>query len=170
MSATISEQRFREYFNGCPVLHVSGKMFPVQVHYLHDVEALTSRLAPNPRSSQSHLALPPNKKGGGGEAAEEVAMNKPTKLNPELLVRLIEYIMLNGDRLLGSGGGDSSSLDSSRGQAVLVFLSGMEAIQSVARVVRAKCSRWKQPIQVSGAMHLYDFSLVCTVKEGQGAM
>ncbi|KAJ7515980.1 hypothetical protein O6H91_22G036900 [Diphasiastrum complanatum] len=41
MSATLDAERFSAYFNGCPVLRVPGFTYPVHVHYLEDVLALT---------------------------------------------------------------------------------------------------------------------------------
>jgi len=37
MSATMQEQRFSDYFNGCPIVYVSGRTFPVTLHYLADI-------------------------------------------------------------------------------------------------------------------------------------
>ncbi|KAG0380585.1 ATP-dependent RNA helicase dhx29 [Mortierella sp. AD032] len=41
MSATVDSARFSEYFNGCPVLEVPGRTFPVHAHFLEDVIDVT---------------------------------------------------------------------------------------------------------------------------------
>ncbi|KAF8946016.1 hypothetical protein BGZ47_001510 [Haplosporangium gracile] len=41
MSATVDSARFSEYFNGCPVLEVPGRTFPVHAHFLEDVVDVT---------------------------------------------------------------------------------------------------------------------------------
>ncbi|KAG0197455.1 hypothetical protein BGX28_009063 [Mortierella sp. GBA30] len=41
MSATVDSARFSEYFNGCPVLEVPGRTFPVHPQFLEDVVDVT---------------------------------------------------------------------------------------------------------------------------------
>lgn len=41
MSATLHEELFQNYFNGCPVIRVKGRMFPVEDYYLEDILRLT---------------------------------------------------------------------------------------------------------------------------------
>ena len=41
MSATLQQQLFSDYFGGCPIVHVEGRMFPVEDFYLEDVLRLT---------------------------------------------------------------------------------------------------------------------------------
>ncbi|KAJ7631081.1 P-loop containing nucleoside triphosphate hydrolase protein [Roridomyces roridus] len=36
MSATVDAEKISEFFGGCPTLHVPGRTFPVDVHYLED--------------------------------------------------------------------------------------------------------------------------------------
>ncbi|KAG1903684.1 P-loop containing nucleoside triphosphate hydrolase protein [Suillus fuscotomentosus] len=36
MSATVDADKLSNYFNGCPTLHVPGRTFPVDVHFLED--------------------------------------------------------------------------------------------------------------------------------------
>jgi ATP-dependent RNA helicase DHX29 len=40
MSATVNEDIFCEYFSGCAVLRIPGRLFPVdiRVHYLHGIQ------------------------------------------------------------------------------------------------------------------------------------
>lgn len=41
MSATVDTSLFTKYFNNCPVIHVPGKLYEVDVHYLEDVLKIT---------------------------------------------------------------------------------------------------------------------------------
>jgi len=41
MSATLDADKISTYFGGCPVLHVPGRTFPVDVKYLEDAVELT---------------------------------------------------------------------------------------------------------------------------------
>ncbi|KAI8596835.1 P-loop containing nucleoside triphosphate hydrolase protein [Dissophora ornata] len=41
MSATVDSARFSQYFNGCPVLEVPGRTFPVNPHFLEDIIEIT---------------------------------------------------------------------------------------------------------------------------------
>lgn len=36
MSATVDADKIAQFFGGCPVLHVPGRTFPVEVRYLED--------------------------------------------------------------------------------------------------------------------------------------
>ena len=41
MSATLESEKISHYFGGCPVVHVPGRTFPVDVKYLEDAVELT---------------------------------------------------------------------------------------------------------------------------------
>ncbi len=41
MSATLDADKISSYFDGCPVLRVPGRTFPVEVMYLEDAVELT---------------------------------------------------------------------------------------------------------------------------------
>jgi ATP-dependent RNA helicase DHX29 len=41
MSATVDAEKISNFFGGCPILYVSGRTFPVDVHYLEDAVQLT---------------------------------------------------------------------------------------------------------------------------------
>jgi ATP-dependent RNA helicase DHX29 len=36
MSATVDAEKISNFFNGCPMLHIPGRTFPVDVRYLED--------------------------------------------------------------------------------------------------------------------------------------
>jgi ATP-dependent RNA helicase DHX29 len=41
MSATVDAEKISNYFGGCPILHVPGRTFPVDVRYLEDAIEFT---------------------------------------------------------------------------------------------------------------------------------
>jgi ATP-dependent RNA helicase DHX29 len=41
MSATLESEKISHYFGGCPVVHVPGRTFPVDIKYLEDAVELT---------------------------------------------------------------------------------------------------------------------------------
>jgi ATP-dependent RNA helicase DHX29 len=41
MSATVDSQKISHYFGDCPVVHVPGRTFPVDIKYLEDAVELT---------------------------------------------------------------------------------------------------------------------------------
>ena len=41
MSATVDTEKISNYFGGCPIVHVPGRTFPVDVQFLEDVVELT---------------------------------------------------------------------------------------------------------------------------------
>jgi hypothetical protein len=43
MSATLQEDKFQQYFNNCPILYISGRTFPVNVHYYNDCLKLLNK-------------------------------------------------------------------------------------------------------------------------------
>ena len=41
MSATVDAEKISSYFGGCPVLHVPGRTFPVDIRFLEDAVEFT---------------------------------------------------------------------------------------------------------------------------------
>ena len=41
MSATLESEKISRYFGDCPVVHVPGRTFPVDIKYLEDAVELT---------------------------------------------------------------------------------------------------------------------------------
>lgn len=54
MSATLNAERFSEYFNGAPMLHIPGFTYPVQEFYLEDIID-TFRYASSGTSALSYM-------------------------------------------------------------------------------------------------------------------
>lgn len=51
MSATLQEEKFSQYFGNCPVLYVSGRTFPVNIHFLADCHRLLNKKKLNPKGN-----------------------------------------------------------------------------------------------------------------------
>lgn len=43
MSATMQENLFPSYFNNCPIVYVSGRTFPISMHYIEEVHEVVAR-------------------------------------------------------------------------------------------------------------------------------
>ena len=41
MSATLNAEKISNYFDGCPIMQVPGRTFPVEVRYLEDAIEFT---------------------------------------------------------------------------------------------------------------------------------
>lgn len=59
MSATINTQLFREYFN-CPVVKVPGRLYPVKMNFMEDIENLPDFHRYEPYMSDRHASEKPN--------------------------------------------------------------------------------------------------------------
>lgn len=47
MSATVDADKISQFFGGCPMIHVPGRTYPVDVHYLEDVIEYTQWSIPD---------------------------------------------------------------------------------------------------------------------------
>lgn len=144
MSATIQEEVFRTYFNDCPTLYVSGRCFPVTTHYLHDIEERIHgrRLAKVPPNHKTNPLNNPKgifhfflryislKLSNYGYLDEIIA---PPKLDFDLLVQLICHIIATS-----SNTKVIKPRFKDRGETILVFLSGINAIENVNKLLRTK--------------------------------
>lgn len=55
MSATLNSERFSEYYNDCPMIHIPGFTYPVEEFYLEDILSFTNfKFPPAPSMSQDH--------------------------------------------------------------------------------------------------------------------
>lgn len=134
MSATLQEELFAKYFE-CPVVYISGRTHPVEIHYLPDINALISRaqrcasdVADYPvmmrryTSTNSHL-----------KSSSEVLQRKLPPFDPdfvcELVIRMIQTY---------SKETPIHTMSSKVGNAILVFLSGLQAIQRVEKALKRR--------------------------------
>jgi ATP-dependent RNA helicase DHX36 len=145
MSATLQEELFGLYFNNCPVVHVRGRTFSVTQHFLPDINQLLAKAqklvavergkVADMRSSNVYL----NKRGSGGaHSAHADKGDRPNsshlpRFDPdgiaELVVRIIQ--MYTPPTPTDS---DAAQV----GEGILVFLSGIQAIEKVNRILRQR--------------------------------
>ncbi|KAJ9066111.1 hypothetical protein DSO57_1012746 [Entomophthora muscae] len=125
MSATVDANAFSAYFGNCPVLHVPGRTFPVQVHYLETVLKDTgyvlesgsyyarreSHSLPARRLRTNHAFDPPV---SADPVKSTLSLMREDIINNELIIRLLHHIS------------DSAVLPEG---AILIFLPGVPEIK-----------------------------------------
>uniref|UniRef100_A0AAX7VV32 ATP-dependent DNA/RNA helicase DHX36 n=1 Tax=Astatotilapia calliptera TaxID=8154 RepID=A0AAX7VV32_ASTCA len=77
MSATLNAEKFSQYFDNCPMIHIPGLTFPVEEFLLEDIIEMT-------RYSDTTI-----------EALE--ILDRDEKIDLDLILALIRYIVLNGE-------------------------------------------------------------------------
>jgi HrpA-like RNA helicase len=153
MSATLDEAAFSAYFGGCPVVRVPGRMFPVQVHYNDDVDRLirtrrplsltlgpdaTSEASPDADCSKKAEGVLPVPGAGRGRGRLG-----PGPVDAERVVELICSIVHSYSPPPSATTPSSSAVGEdgahvSTGDAILVFLPGIEAIREVKSQLRRR--------------------------------
>ncbi|KAG8581021.1 hypothetical protein GDO81_007518 [Engystomops pustulosus] len=76
MSATLNAEKFSQYFDGCPMLHIPGLTFPVKEYLLEDVYEMV-------KYSESTI--------------HAIQYTDDEKVNLQLIVELIRHIVLKGE-------------------------------------------------------------------------
>ena len=71
MSANLEVDKFKSYFDGCPVIHVPGFTYPVDVLYIDDVSKLLPRSPLGLGRGQGGKAKGRAEGGGGGAEGDE---------------------------------------------------------------------------------------------------
>jgi HrpA-like RNA helicase len=152
MSATLDEDAFSAYFGCCPVLRVPGRMFPVQLHYNDDADRLIRtrrRLASDTDFDATEIHLDgddvrgPSRVVTSGRGRSRLG---PGPVDADRIVQLICSIV--HCYFSPPTTAASSSLSAvaetapqvSTGDAILVFLPGIEAIREVETQLR-RCTR-----------------------------
>ncbi|XP_053316891.1 putative ATP-dependent RNA helicase DHX57 isoform X2 [Spea bombifrons] len=90
MSATLNADLFSEYFNGCPVLHIPGRTFPVDQYFLEDAIAKTRYVLEDgsPYRRSSKFSSRQGKKGQSyEELLEELEQNMTLQLQESRVVK-----------------------------------------------------------------------------------
>ena len=121
MSATVSTNEFVEYFQGCcpetkpRVIHISGRTYPVNNHWLESCEQMTSMRLQGWNSEVNR-----NKH----EEELDLSPRAPVKIDYDFILQLIKEItkeeIFHGNETKTSG-------------AIMVFLPGKFEIESLAR-------------------------------------
>ncbi|XP_017788044.1 PREDICTED: ATP-dependent RNA helicase DHX36-like [Habropoda laboriosa] len=143
MSATLNSERFSEYYNGCPIIHIPGFVYPVEEFYLEDILKFTGfkfpEVAPLPQNykkytkkykevqqkrDEFHDVIDPHirqliaEKKYARQEIDQLRNPHSEMMSLELIEELIRYIC----RANGPG-------------AILVFLPGMMDIIKLHRMM-----------------------------------
>eukprot|EP01039_Chlorochromonas_danica_P010575 gene10575-11716_t len=147
MSASIQEEMFGQYFFNCPVVRVSGRTFPVEVHYIDYIQTILTRkgLLQSSRTSSSSNNTNDKKhktsivENDHSNSSGSVSIQRPDDFNPQLIADLAYLIIRTlPTRQEREESQTRLSTHSERGEAILVFLSGIQAIQEVEKAMKAK--------------------------------
>ena len=153
MSATMQESMFADYFK-CPIIYVQGRTFAVEQHYLPDIQKLVS-------IGQRETAVERGKmvRDGGtfmrkGKTTKEQSSTasdldppvRPPRFDAEIVAEtVIRIIQTYGkrDRFVSANSSlepisDGGTTTAEGGDAILVFLSGIQSIDKVNRALRQR--------------------------------
>jgi len=165
-----------KYFNNCPVVYVTGRTFPIEVHYIDAVNKLVAQgqaMQRNKASSSTSSSSSSNIIRNDVKVEDKKKKNrvlsmsgmdkhvidqKPSKfdadLTAELIIRIITmFSSLQEKSNSSSSNGSSRSAalinpSSKCGDAILVFLSGVQAIEKVNRALRQRSIIQSMKVQV----------------------
>ncbi|XP_040583903.1 ATP-dependent DNA/RNA helicase DHX36 [Lepeophtheirus salmonis] len=137
MSATLNAQQFARYFDGCPIVEIPGRIFPVEEHFLEDVLEMTnfpisySVEYSGSYKKRQNTAKKANRENGeyirlfsqflrniepkfSDSTMESLSTCQSEQFNPELIANLVQYIHTKKPE-----------------GAILIFLSGWNEISKV---------------------------------------
>jgi len=161
MSATLQEHSFAAYFGGCPVAYVSGRTHPVTSHYLQDAASALGLQAARGSggyeadmavyddisdardgasvggSSLSHAAFQKAKRAAAVQKRCESDVSPPISNCTDLVADVVAGIIRKFSTGTGSGAAAQGQTHGF-GDCILVFLSGLEAIDRVSKALRQK--------------------------------
>eukprot|EP01038_Epipyxis_sp_PR26KG_P010154 gene10154-13660_t len=152
MSATLQENLFSEYFSNCPVLYVKGRTFPVSIRYLPEVNTLIAggqaiiavergKIANN--FSNRNMKDNNNKKTNNQNLLSSSAIPQFNADSvAELVVRIITTTIAKSNK------SNKNEPIPTRGNAILVFLSGADTIDKVSRALRQRDIIQKMKVMV----------------------
>jgi ATP-dependent RNA helicase DHX36 len=162
MSATLQEQKFSDYFsnntlsnnnsgksnnssNVCPIVYVSGRCYPVTMHYLPEIERIVNSSSSVVKYSSSSSGKKGNKNNNNsgnnkkkekgdesGQQQKHINDYKPY-FDPELIAGLVATII--NTSMSNNKPGNNNNGNNNRGEAILVFLSGIQAIEKVQKAI-----------------------------------
>jgi HrpA-like RNA helicase len=131
MSATLDEELVAGYFDNCPIVHIPGRMYPVQLQYLDDaLRAIARNPVARPRSEVVERIEPfveetfRQKKQLGKVASASIENTlDSTDIDANIYPAFDASLVANLVRVIVK--------ESEVGGAVLVFLSGIMQIRQV---------------------------------------
>ena len=140
MSATMQEGLFSDYFS-CPIIYVKGRCFNVEQHYIKDIHklvAIQQKEAAVERGKESSW------KGGKGMKLslpnELMNYEKPPRFDAEIVAETIIRIIQTYSKRDRTSSFQTNVLSNplETGDAILVFLSGIQQITKVNRALRQR--------------------------------
>ena len=189
MSATLEESKFVSYFGSTEthlprVLHIPGRMYPVQIRYIHEASQFMKkwgRLKTKPRSDSSVDILPlsiDQEKHGSASLLQEShfenislisqgdqAIAPPPVIDAKHIVELIKCI-INKHQSENSHQfsylSENKIVEGAKGQAILVFLPGLQSIRRVEiELNESEYYKWlgSAPLLTSSEIGIGDFKL-----------
>ncbi len=140
MSATLQEESFQQYFSNCPVVYVAGRTFPVTIHYMEEIrQKLKNSRAIAATNSFSNTPTKFNNKGSGNVGVPEV-IDYP-KFDAEVVADVVCHIVstntTNKAPIPGLVVANQETIRK-RGEAILIFLSGIQSIDKVHKALKAR--------------------------------
>lgn len=146
MSATVQEGLFTDYFS-CPVVYVKGRCYEVKNHFIgeiHKLIAFQQREVAAERGKGPNEKVPRGRQEGRGnqkDSATAPVIEKPPRFDAEnvaeTIIRIIQtHSTRNRKDTFTSP--VASINESETGDGILVFLSGLEAINKVNRALRQR--------------------------------
>lgn len=142
MSATVEQETFVRYFNGCPTLTIPGRTFPVNDLYLEDIFRLTSYDPSG--STQVRGKSKSLSEAQKGEIAGFTAKHAEPLSEAQMrsLITLIsrtqettDYDLLARTVLLALERSVNAAAEGAEGGAILVFVSGVGEIRSASEAI-----------------------------------
>ena len=122
MSATMQESLFSEYFYTCPIINISGRSFPVELHYLDEINKLIGGSSSSSGSIVAGKGKGGNSKQSGRQdfrkkdavdfAKSPVSMIRPPKFDAEriadIVIRIITRRVSNSKDFQADGAGTTA--------------------------------------------------------------
>jgi HrpA-like RNA helicase len=130
MSATLDENLFSRYFSSCPVITVPGRAFPVQLHYIEEINDMVRRYSSGALRSEENE---------GAERFSRVVSISPQTCDEEYIANLILSIINKFSTMHSENIGSS-------GDAILVFLPGLQTIRKIDFELKLKLRNLKLSI------------------------
>jgi ABC-type dipeptide/oligopeptide/nickel transport system ATPase component len=169
MSATVQSQLVRAYFSPCALVQVPGRMFPVSEYYLEEVHALVrsgqlsqsgmvSAHAPLPLTPQQTITEQEGPEKRQQQQQRKVFHRLPEEQIAEFVIRLIQRENSRRDRRQ-AGEEESEAVVSEGGEAILVFLPGIQSIDKLHKILRSR--------QVLSALHATVYILHSSLSPSQ---
>ena len=149
MSATMQEGLFSEYFK-CPIIYVKGRCFNVEQHYMKDINklvAIQQRAVALERGKESSENRDKERAGVRKSSAMKLSLpnelanyERPPRFDAEIVAETIIRIIQTYSKRDRTSSFQAITPPNplETGDAILVFLSGIQQITKVSRALRQR--------------------------------